>query len=289
MRHFFQVALVAAIPASAQYGNFSSAALKTASSNTTLIVLDDGNTGYNAAITSAIKADWKFTAEADFINTNDLATQPLDPAKNYLMKIRRSDKEKHDAYFIALVAVWKQKKDEALVVENGAVINIPASQELASILVDLDLLQKTGTAMIPLYVKHLQNFLKNVQSGKITDKATTDRMYADRTKRLKDMTIWMATAHLDKSVPDAAKVKETYTHTVEIAELSKVTEVASSGASDAAVSDVVITGEDKTKWCFKRIFNANTGELMYLRDDAALYGKKEGFITEDLRMLEQSR
>ncbi len=61
------------------------------------------------------------------------------------------------------------------------------------------------------------------------------------------------------------------------------------GAECLAIADVVLTGEDKTKWCFKRIFNANTGELMYLRDDAALFGKKEGFITEDLRMLEQSR
>ncbi|MBL7984060.1 MAG: hypothetical protein JNM91_03640, partial [Flavobacteriales bacterium] len=52
---------------------------------------------------------------------------------------------------------------------------------------------------------------------------------------------------------------------------------------------VVMTGEYKTKWCFKRVFNANTGELMYLRDDASLFEKKQGFISEDLRMLEQSR
>jgi len=28
---------------------------------------------------------------------------------------------------------------------------------------------------------------------------------------------------------------------------------------------------------------------MYQRDEAALYGKKEGFIADDLRILEQSR
>ena len=88
---------------------------------------------------------------------------------------------------------------------------------------------------------------------------------------------------------DAAKVQETYTHTVEIVNSAKVMDIARSGEAGIAVGDVVITGTDKTKWCFKRIFNANTGELMYLRDDAALFGKKEGFITEDLRMLEQSR
>jgi len=289
MRPLLYLALALTIPASAQYGSFDRAALKLAGANTTLVVLDDGNTGYNAAMTNAIKADWKFTSSVDFINTNDLATQPLDPAKNYLMKIKRSDKEKHDAHFIALVAGWKQKKGEALVVEDGAVTNLPAAQELASIMVDPKVVNETGTAMVNVYMKHLQDYLKNVQNGKITDKATADRLYAGRTKQMKEMTLWLAKEHLDKSLPDAAKVKETYTHPIEVADQVKAAEVAAGGESGIAVSDVVITGSDKTKWCFKRIFNANTGELMYLRDDAALYGKKEGFITEDLRMLEQSR
>lgn len=289
MRPFLYLALAAAIPASAQYGSFTASAVKAAAANTTLVVLDDGNTGYNAAMTSAIRGDWKFTASADFINTNDLATQPLDPTKNYLMKIKRSDKEKHDAMFIALIAGWKQKKGEALIVENGAVTNIPVEQELASIMVDPKVVNEAGASMVNVYIKHLQDYLKNVQSGKITDKATADRLYAARTKRLKEMSIMFAKEHLDKSLPDMAKIKETYSHPAELAEVAKLAEVASSGDSERAISDVVLTGEDKTKWCFKRIFNANTGELMYLRDDAALFGKKEGFITEDLRMLEQSR
>jgi hypothetical protein len=32
-----------------------------------------------------------------------------------------------------------------------------------------------------------------------------------------------------------------------------------------------------------------TGELMYQRDEAALFDKKMGFIKEDFRILEQSR
>ncbi len=289
MRLLLPVALAVATSASAQYGTFSSAALKTASVNTTLVVLDGSNTGYNAALTSAIKADWKFNSSVDFINTNDLATQPIDPAKNYLMKITRVDKEKHAATFIALVAGWKQKKDEALIVENNAVTNIPASQELASIMVDPKVINENGTAMIGIYVKHLQDYIKQVQSGKITDKATADRLYAGRTRLIKEMTLWFAQDHLDKTVPSLDKVKETYTHNAEVVDRNKMNAVATSGESGIALSDVVLTGEHKTKWCFKRVFNANTGELMYLRDDAALYEKKEGFISEDLRMLEQSR
>ncbi|HMU15792.1 MAG: hypothetical protein JST41_02375 [Bacteroidetes bacterium] len=289
MRFFLPFALVATLPALGQYGTFDTKAIAAAKANTTVVVLDDTNTGYNPAITSAVKADWKFTAATDFINTADLGTQPLDPAKNYLVRILRKDAEKHDAVFLALVAGWKQKKGEALIVENGAVTNIPAAQELASIMIDPVLIGSTGSALLNVYVKHLQDYLKNVQSGKIKDKATADRLYAGRTRLIKEMKLHIARTHLDKTVPDAAKVKETYTHEFTIGDEAANTALAGSSADGAAITDVVITGEHKTKWCFKRVFNARTGELLYLRDDAALFDKKLGFLSEDLRMIEQSR
>jgi hypothetical protein len=55
------------------------------------------------------------------------------------------------------------------------------------------------------------------------------------------------------------------------------------------VSDVLLTGEYKTKHCFKRIFNAGTGELMYMGDDAALAGKKEGLLSQDLLNVMRAR
>lgn len=289
MRSLLPAALAIATSVSAQYGTFSRTALKTATANTTLVVLDGSKTGYNAALTNAMKADWKFTSSVDFINTNDLATQPIDPTKNYLVKITRVDKEKHEATFIALVAGWKQKKGEVLVVENNAVTNIPAAQELASIMVDPKEVSEGGTAMIGIYVKHLQDYIKQVLDGQITDKATADRLYAGRNRLVKDMTLWILKEDLDKSISDLAKVQETYTHGVEVMDQAKAMNAISAGESGIAVSDVVLTGSYKTQWCFKRIFNVNSGELMYLRDDAALYEKKLGFITEDLRMLEQSR
>ena len=288
MRLLLPVALAIATSGTAQYGSFSTAALKTASANTTLVVLDGSNTGYNAAMTNAIKADWKFTSSVDFINTNDLATQPIDPTKNYVMKITRVDKEKHAATFIALVAGWKQKKGEELVVENNAVTNIPAAQELASIMVDPKVINETGTAMIGIYVKHIQDYLSRVLKGDITDKATTDRLYQGRAHLVKEMDLLITQEHLDKTVPDAAKAAETYRHSLRILPQDELMQYVEAGKS-VAIADVVLTGSEKTKWCFKRIFNATTGELMYLRDDAALFGKKEGFITEDLRMLQQSR
>ena len=285
----FAPALLLSVTMNAQYGSFNAKAVVAAQANTTLVVLDDGNTSYNQAIMSAVKADWKFTKSFDFINTADLATQPIDPAKNYLIRIKRADAEKHDAVFLSLVQGWKQKKGEALEVTDGAVVNMPATQELASLMIDANAVNSTSSAMLGLYVKHLQDYLKLVGSGKITDKATADRLYASRNRFVKDMDLWIAKEHLDKTVPDAAKAKETYTKNLQVMDLQQLMAAATKGEAGLAISDVVMTGEYKTKWCFKRVFNANTGELMYLRDDASLFDKKQGFISEDLRMLEQSR
>jgi hypothetical protein len=277
------------LPCKAQYGTFDPAVVKEAAGRTTLVVLDDANTSYNQAITTAAKAEWKFTKEVDFINLRDLGTQPLDPTKNYLLRIHRADKEKHEAVFLALCKGWKQKKDEALVVEGGAVRNMPPAHELASIQIDPKTVDGPGSPILGIYVKHLQNYLKLVQDGKVTDKTTADRIYAGRTKAVKGMTLMIAREHLDKSIPDMAKVKETYTHDAAIENVDVLLKAAVAGNGNACLTDVVLTGEDKTQWCFKRVFNAGSGELMYLRDDAALYGKKQGFISEDLRMIEQSR
>lgn len=274
---------------SAQYGTFDASVLKEASTRSTVVVLDDGTSGYNQAIMSAMKADWKFNGQVDFITLRDLGTQPLDPTRNYLLRIHRSDKEKHDAVFLALCKGWKQKKDEALVVEDGAVKNMPAAHELASIMIDPKVLGAEGSALANVYVKHLQNYMKLVMGGKITDRTTADRLYDGRTKTVKEKELWIAAGHMDKTVPDVAAARETYTHTVEVVPFEQILEAVAAGKSGVAFSDVVITGADKTQWCFKRVFDAGTGELLYLRDDAALHGKKLGFISEDLRIIEQSR
>ena len=289
MRPFALLATIATLTATAQYGSFDTKAIAAAKGNTTLVVLDDANTGFNPALTDAVKGEWKFTASFDFINTRDLATQPLDPAKNYLMRIKRTDAEKHDAVFLALVAGWKLKKGDPLLVEDGVVTNVPAAQELASIMIDPKTISTTTSAMLRIYVKQIQNFLGDVEKGRIKDKATADRLYQSRTHLIKDMDLWLAQEQLDKSIPDAKKATETYTHKVQVMSLDQLMAAATSSKSGVAIGDVVLTGEEKTKWCFKRVFNANTGELMYLRDDAALFGKKEGFFAEDLRLMEQSR
>jgi hypothetical protein len=292
MRTVLLTALTAltTLTATAQYGTFDAKAIATAKATTTVVVLDAGDSPYNRSIQEAVKAHWKFTKSFDFVTVNDLATAPMMPEKTYLLKTKKDDAEKHDGYFLTLVQGWKQKKGEVLNVENNAVTNLPPAQELAFLMIDPNTLSSgQGPAMLNVYVKSMQDYLKQVEAGKIKDKATADRLYESRNRFIKDMDLWVAREHLDKSITDAAKAKETYTKPMQIMSADQNYAAAYKGEPDIAISDIVMTGEYKTKWCFRRVFNASTGELMYLRDEAALFGKKEGFIAEDLRILEQSR
>lgn len=284
MRHLLTVlaSSLLLLTANAQYGTFDGAAAKAAKASTLHVVLDGGNTPYDRAVMEAVKSHWKFNAAYEFITVADLGMQPVSPEKTYLMKVRRTDPVKFEGTFMAVVQGWKAKKGETLQVSDNAFTGIPAERDLAFLLIDPKSFE-TGTAMVVAYVKHLQDYLKLVESGKITDKATADRIYASRGRLIRDAELMLAQEDLDKSLADAAKVKEQYTAPVQVVGRSKVLAAVEEQNRSAVVSDVVITiGDHRNKHCFKRFFNAGTGELMYLRDDQAIMGKKEGIIAEDL-------
>jgi len=284
------LAFALAVPASAQYGTFDATAAKAAKATKTLVVLDAGDSPYNRALMDAIKADWKLTSAFEFVSTAELAAQPMAPDRTYLLKTSKTDPVKFTGTFLTLVQGWKPKKGEVLEQTNNAFTSIPAEREVAFIQIDpVALNEKGASAMVAIYVKHLQNYVAVVEGGKVTDKATADRIYAGRNRMIRDTELWMAQEHLDKSIPDAASLKENYTSPCQVMALTQLASAVEKKDKALTISDVVMTGENKNKHCFKRIFNAGTGELMYLRDDAAIFGKKEGFLDEDLKTIIRAR
>lgn len=277
--------------AKAQYGTFDAAAVKAAKPTTVHIVLDAGDSPYNRAIMNAVKSEWRFNSSVEFITVADLGMQPIDPAKTYLLKTRRTDPVKFEGTFLALVRGWKPKKGESLQQTGNAFTSIAVEQELASLLINPRAINEQGmSAMLFVYVKHLQDYLKQVETGKVTDKTTADRLYAGRTRLIREADLILAREHLDKSLPDDDAIKSEYTAPFRIGGLVDAAGAVEAQDRNAMVSDVVITvGDHKNKHCFKRVFNAGTGELMYLRDDAAIFGKKEGFIAEDLKAMVRAR
>lgn len=282
--------LLASLSLFAQYGSFDASAVKAAKATTTIVVLDAGDSPYNRTIMNAVKSEWKYTTGYEFVTVAELAAQPIDPAKTYLLKTSKVDPVKFEGIFLTLVKGWKQKKGDVLQQKDNCFTTIASEQELAFIMIDPKAInEKNMAAMLTVYIKHLQDYLKLVEAGKITDKATADRTYSGRTRLVRDTELLFAREHVDKSLPDAAAMKVHYTAPSKLVGLAEI--IAAVEAQDRAhtVSDVVLTGDHKNKHCFKRVFNAGTGELMYLRDDAAIFGKKEGFIEEDLKAISRAR
>ncbi len=278
------------LSATAQYGTFNPANVKAAKATKTVVVLDAGDSPYNRTIMNAVKSEWKFTSAFEFVTTAELAAQPMSPDRTYLLKTSKTDPVKFQATFMTLVKGWKPKKGEVLEQKDNAFTSIPVEQELAFIQMDTKAInEKNMSAMVNIYVKHLLNYLSLVETGKITDKATADRTYASRMRLIRDTELWMAQEHLDKSIPNAAKLKESYSAPCQVMSLTQLASAVEKQDRAVTVSDVILTGDNKNKHCFKRIFNAGNGELMYLRDDAAIFGKKEGFIDEDLKTIERAR
>jgi len=283
-------ALLVTFSLHAQYGTFDANVVKAAKASKAVIVLDEGDSPYNRTLLDRAKADWKFNSTVEFMNVAELSTQPISPDRVYLLKTRKSDPVKYEATFLTLVKGWKPKKGEVLTQVDNQFTSIPAEHELAFIQIDPKSMAKQNlSGMLVVYIKHLQDYLSMVEKGKITDKTTADRLYASRNKGVRNTEFWLAQEHADKSLPDAAKVKEFYTSTCQIMSLSQFASALEKQDSGTTISDVLITGVDKNKHCFKRIFNVGTGELMYVRDDAAVFGKKEGFLDEDLKTLERAR
>ena len=277
--------------AHAQYGTVDAKAVTAAKAMTTLVVLDDGDSPYNRAVMDAVKAHWTFTATYDFIHVHDLATAPLAVDKIYLMKTVMTDPTRFEMTHLSVVQGWKQKKGETLETKGGSFSNIPADKLLAMIQCDPAwLAEHSATAMYALYVKNVQDYLGLVAAGTIIDKATADRTYASRNRMIKDrLSIHVAKEHLDKSLAGTAAIKMVYTHPVEVAPLEKQLEAVVQQDAAVCVTDVIITGTNEKKHCFKRVFNCRSGELMYLRDEPSIFGKKEGFIEEDFKQIERAR
>lgn len=278
------------LQATAQYGTFDASAVKAGKSTTLIVVMDAGDSPYNQNLMNAVKGEWKYTAAFDFMTTAEFAAQPISPDRTYLLKTRKTDPVKFEATFLTLIKGWKPKKGDVMEMKDNAFTSIPAEHELAFIQIDPTAINDNGMGnMLMIYVKHLQDYLALVEKGKITDKATADRTYSGRTRLIRDTELWMAQEHLDKSIPDASKLKEFYTAPCQVMALSQLPSAIAKQNSAVMVSDVILTGDHKNKHCFKRVFNSGTGELMYQNDDAAIYGKKEGFIEEDLKAMERAR
>ena len=272
----------------AQFGTYDPGLASTVSQKPLIVVLDNANSAYNAALKSAVEKHWTLGSYS-FSTLGDIGASGYLPDNNYLLHTAYTDPKTFEMHHVSVVAGWKMKKSQKVSTKGNAAADIPAEQVVAGILFDPDNVNDGAGFMMDLYVKHLQDYIDHASKGKIADRTAAIRLYESRTRFVKDGKLMFSTAHLDKTFPADAEVKEVFSSEYEKGELSALENSVTAPSRDVYVSDVVITGDYKTKHCFKRVFNTGTGEIVYLHDEPALHGKKEGFMLDDMKSIARSR
>lgn len=287
LRKFATLLLFVPFMAFAQYGTFSKEVITEFQNLPLSVVLDNGQTEYNDYIQMVMKDFWTMN-KVDFISMSDFKALQYDEDRAFLIKIKKADAKKHEATFLTIVRGWKDKKGQEAVTYANSMKYAPWATEVASIMLDPKKMEQDAEGpKLWLYVKSMVDYINQVNEGKIIDKATADRLYASRTRLLHDMQLVLAANDLDANVRE--NYGEFYTHAVQVVGDDQVMGAIEGEDRKLAIVDVVFTGEYKTRHCFKTIFNARTGEIMYLKDDQSLHGKKAGLFDEDLKSLERAR
>ena len=272
----------------AQYGTFSKDVVDEFKKSPLSVVLDNGQSEYNDYIHLVMEDAWKLN-KVDFISMADFKMAQFETERSFLVKVKKSTEQKQAATFLTILRGWKKKSGEATTYGNS-IKNVDFATEVASIMLDPDKMEQDQEGpKLWLYTKSIANFIELVGDGKITDKTTADKMYSKRTRNLHEMQLVMTKADLDASVREPKQFEEFYTKAYQIVGEEQEMGAIESEDKNLAVVDVVFTGEHKTRHCYKTIYSVRTGEIMYMNNDASLYGKKQGLIEEDLKNLERAR
>jgi hypothetical protein len=273
----------------AQFGTYDKDLAGSVAEKPLVVVLENNNSSYNAALKSAVEKFWT-NGTYSFTTLGDVGASGYLPTNNYLAHTVYTDPKTFEMNHLSVIAGWKMKKGDRVETEGSALAGIPAEQVIAGILFDPERINDGGGFMMDIYVKHLQDYAQQVKSGKIVDHTTASRLYESRTRHIKDGDLLVMEAHKDKTFPETMEeVKEIFPSKYEIVDNTALQSAVEAPDRSTYVTDVVLTGEYKTKHCFKRVFNTATGELVFLHDEQSLYGKKEGFLLDDFKSIARSR
>lgn len=239
---------------------------------TKLAAVLSGSDEYNDQLKEAVEQHWKFS-DFQFINESAFEQYKSDPAYSFLY-LQTGEVNGYSTEFFTLAIGNKKKSEQPLV--------------LKELIVDSEKLNSNGAPLVHLYVQHLQQYVNAVESGDITDRTFSDRVISKETYRIKEMPLLVTEKDLDESIRDAAKQKEYYPGEIQVVSRERINEAILNKES-VAVADVILTGERNNMYCYKRIYDASSGELLYRQDTESLHGKKQGLIDDDLKSLHKAR
>jgi hypothetical protein len=237
-----------------------------------LAVVLDGSDSYNLKLKQAVEQNWKLS-HFEFVDGTTFETLKTNPEYSFLVTLSGTANNLPTDFFT--LAMGNKKKAEAPTV-------------LKELIVDKEKINTTGAPMVELYVKNMLLYINGIADGKISETATSARFISNNTRLIKESKLLLLASDLDKTVADVAKQQEFFKGTLQIVNQDAINEAIHNGEA-VGVADVILTGERDTRYCYKRVFLASTGALIYLQDTEALYGKKTGFFDTDLKIFDRAK
>ncbi len=239
---------------------------------TRLVVVMAGSEAYKVQLKDAIEKYWKISP-AEFIDESSFEQYKSDPEYSMLY-LQSRELNGYPTDFFTLAIGSKKKSEQPLIMKE--------------LIVDLKKINSDGAPMVHLYVQQMQQYINQVEAGDVTDVTFSDRVISTKTYRVKEMPLLLREQDFDKTLADPAKRTEYYSGKLEVVSQDRINEAILDNES-VAVVDIILTGERRNMHCYKRIYDAADGTLLYRTDTESLYEKKQGLIDEDLKSLDRAR
>lgn len=231
-----------------------------------------GSELFQVQLKEALEQHWDLTA-VEFIDQNAFETRKSDPAYSFLY-LQSGEVNGHATDFLTLAIGNKKKSEQPL--------------DVKQLIVDKKKISDEGAPMVHLYVKQIQHYVNAVAAGDITDQTFSDRFVTDVTYRIKEIPLIVREKDFDSTLDDEASRTEWFKGELIIADQERIN-TAVIEEEDVAVVDVILTGERYNMYCYKRIYDAASGAILYSEDTESLHGKKQGIIQDDFKSIVKAR
>ena len=242
----------------------------------TLVVLENVMiSDFNHYIRKSVEAHWKLT-DFEVVQAPEFEKQRKNENLSFLVIPEVAIKKgitQADVFSLTLLL-------------GGDYATIQQMPVVASVPVHYADTKENYSYQLAFIVQFMQQHIKNVQADPSVKALEHMEAYNKNRSKLKDKKLYMLAEDLSAPVSSKASVKKFYKHDFEIVDREKMEELATSGDKNAAFMLVVSPGEKKnTDLCFKMIFDAQDGSLLYADQHMISPLLKKGFLKGDLKRI----
>jgi hypothetical protein len=242
----------------------------------TCVVLEDGNTVYNAYIRQAMKEYWKITP-FEFIKTSDFGTRRTDPSFSFIILTEtnfENDKSKSVFNFINLL----QGKDIEELGKMPEICAIPLSFAGED---DMEYGYKLG-AILAFMQKHAQLISENP--------SLTGRKYLKYYNRnipeVITRKILVKQEDLSPAVSTIEKIKAIYRYSIEIVPEEVIVKAIQEKAPNTLILHKVgPVGDRNSGYCFKMLIGTDDSNMYYYNQHTIDKANPNGLLPADLKRL----